>query len=48
MSSKEESKDSIDDYNESIWRKLGHPAFEDELFLNIKNPDWWESTEDGV
>jgi hypothetical protein len=33
------------DYSESVWRSLGHPAFEDDYSLVIEEPEWWATGE---
>lgn len=35
--------DGIDDYNNSVWRKLGHPAFEDNPLDGV---EWWDTNDD--
>ena len=34
------------DYNDSIWRDLGHPAFDDDFSLAIEDVEWWRKEED--
>jgi hypothetical protein len=32
-------------YNESVWRNLGHPAFDNDYLLAIDEVEWWEIQE---
>ena len=40
------SKDAVDDYNESVWLSLGHPAFENEFLANLEDVEWWDINEE--
>jgi hypothetical protein len=33
------------DYNESVWRSLGHPAFDMDYELVVEDVEWWSSKE---
>jgi hypothetical protein len=33
------------DYNESVWRSLGHPAFGYEHDLELEDVEWWKIEE---
>jgi hypothetical protein len=33
------------DYNDSVWRSIGHPAFDDEYMLETKDIEWWNVDE---
>lgn len=46
MSSKRSDSDGIDGYNESVWRTLGHPAFDDESLISIEDLEWWDPNDD--
>ena len=37
------NQDGIDDYNQSLWTKLGHPAFEENFLEGI---EWWNVEEE--
>jgi hypothetical protein len=47
MTTSTNSKDSIDDYNESVWRKLGHPAFDYDYEAVVEDVEWWNAAEEG-
>ena len=34
--------DGIDGYNESVWRTLGHPAFESDVTTINEDIEWWD------
>jgi len=37
------STDSRDEgYKESVWRPLGHPAFNNEFLNNLEDIEWWD------
>jgi hypothetical protein len=38
-----QERDAIDSYNESVWRDLGHPAFDEDFSLAIEDVEWWDS-----
>jgi len=40
------SPDGIDGYNESVWRNLGHPAFEPDINYTNEDVEWWDLDED--
>lgn len=42
MMNSERTSDGIDGYNESVWRALGHPAFDDEYLIDLEDVDWWD------
>ncbi len=29
------------DYNDSVWRDIGHPAFDDDYMLETEDIEWW-------
>lgn len=46
MTSSNSKIDGIDDYSESVWRNLGHPAFDDEYYLALGDIEWWDIEEE--
>ena len=34
------------DYNESVWRSLGHPAFDMDYELAFEDVEWWKIEEE--
>jgi hypothetical protein len=34
------------DYSESIWRSLGHPAFDMDYELAFEDVEWWKAEEE--
>ncbi len=34
------------DYNESVWRSLGHPAFDMDYELAFEDVEWWKMEEE--
>lgn len=37
----------MSDYSESVWRKLGHPAFDLDYELAVEDVEWWGNEEEG-
>jgi hypothetical protein len=35
-----QERDAIDSYNESVWKKLGHPAFDDDFLIDTEETEW--------
>jgi len=36
----------MSDYNESVWRGLGHPAFDMDYELVVEDVEWWSIKEE--
>jgi hypothetical protein len=34
------------DYNNSVWRSLGHPAFDLDYEIVVDDVEWWDPKED--
>jgi hypothetical protein len=36
----------MNNYNESIWRSLGHPVFDIDYELAFEDVEWWNTEEE--